>query len=582
MRFGALGYGKGIFKLQLKRIIVNLQHSIKLRLFLLLQNRFMPRIPFWVFIIVALLHLSAVRVDIMDIDATQYAEISREMAESGSYLEIYDRGNDYLDKPPFLFWVSALSMSIFGVSNLGYKLPSILFALWAIYATYRLARLLYGEQTARMAALILGTCQGMFLMTNDIRTDTILMSCVITAVWMIKESEIKRRWYWVLGGTFSIACGMMTKGPIALLIPLFCFGSDWVLKRNWKQLFSPYHLLDALLIAIFLIPMSIGLYQQFDMHPEKTVNGLQGVSGLRFFYWSQSFGRITGESPWDNGAPFEFLLSNMLWSFLPWIFIFIPALVVKLIRLVRQRFKLQPGEEWITMGGFILAYIALGLSRYQLPHYIFVVFPLVAIITASFLSDIFEGKYRGIAKILKPAMIVISALILVAALLTLTYVFPAGPVAISIWTIALAVWLYIVINKQIKAKIFWASAAAIILANIFLTHHFYYTLLHYQVGSQVGKYVIDNNINTKIVAHEIEDPLNAIHFYAQRVVPRTEEAGKGDYVLTSDSGRQTFADRPHTIVKHGVFFKVSELTPDFLNPASRQKAVKNYYLLKLN
>ena len=75
-----------------------------------------------------------------------------------------------------------------------------------------------------------------------------------------------------------------------------------VLKRKWKQIFSPYHLVDAVLIAIFLIPMSIGLYQQFDMHPEKTVNGLQNVSGLRFFFWSQSFGRITGESPWNNNC----------------------------------------------------------------------------------------------------------------------------------------------------------------------------------------------------------------------------------------------------------------------------------------
>ena len=549
---------------------------------MLLQNTFMPRIPFWVFIVVALLHLSAVRVDIMDIDATQYAEISREMAESGNYLHLYDRGNDYLDKPPFLFWVSAASMSVFGVSNFGYKLPSILFALWAIYATYRLARLLYNEQIARMAALILGTCQGMFLMTNDIRTDTILMSCVITAVWMIKESEIKRRWYWVLGGTLSIACGMMTKGPVALLVPLFCFGSGWILKRNWKQLFSPYHLLDALLIGIFLIPMSIGLYQQFDMHPEKTVNGLQGVSGLRFFYWSQSFGRITGESPWDNGAGFEFLLSNMLWSFLPWIFIFIPASVVRIIELIRLRFKLQPAQEWITMGGFLLTYIALGSSRYQLPHYIFVVFPLAAIITASFLANIFEGTYTGMAKILKPAMIVVSALVLVATLLTLVFVFPSGIPGIVLWIVAVVVWIYLVLNKSITGKMFWASASAITLANIFLTHHFYYTLLQYQVGSQVGKYITENKISTRVVAHEVEDPLNSIHFYAQRVVPRSADAKSGDYVLTSDNGLKIFASQPYTIVKKGVYFKVSELTPDFLNPETRNRAVKNYYLLKLN
>lgn len=123
-----------------------------------LKNSAMPKIPIWVFILLAILHISATRVGIMDIDATQYAEMSREMMESGNYLQLFDRGAEYLDKPPFLFWISALSMKIFGVGNFGYKLPSILFALFAIYATYRLTRLLYGEATGRMAALIFGTC----------------------------------------------------------------------------------------------------------------------------------------------------------------------------------------------------------------------------------------------------------------------------------------------------------------------------------------------------------------------------------------------------------------------------------------
>src|SRR5690606_20684758 len=116
-----------------------------------------------------------------------------------------------------------------------------------------------------------GTCQGMFLMTNDIRTDTILMSCVITAIWMIREAELKRRWYWVLGGAASIAAGMMTKGPIALMMPMFCFGAHWVLKRQWRHIFDPRHLIYLVLIAIFLIPMCVGLYQQFDLHPEKWI-----------------------------------------------------------------------------------------------------------------------------------------------------------------------------------------------------------------------------------------------------------------------------------------------------------------------
>ncbi len=544
----------------------------------------MPKIPNWVFVLLAILHLSAFRVDMMDIDATQYAEMSREMAESGSYLQLYDRGVDYLDKPPMLFWVSSLSIKIFGVNNFGYKLPSILFALWALYAVYRLARLLYDDKTARMAALILGTCQGMYLMTNDVRTDTILMSCVITSLWMIKEAELQRKWYWVLGGTLAIACGMMTKGPIALMVPIFCFGSDWVLKRKWKQLFSPYHLLDAALVGIFLIPMSIGLYQQFDMHPEKTVNGLQSVSGLRFFYWSQSFGRITGESPWDNNAPFEFLFVGMFWAFLPWMFLFVPALAMRLTEVVKQKFKLLPEQEFITTGGFVLAYIALGSSKYQLPHYIFVVFPLAAMMVAKLIADMADGKYAGLYKVMKPTQWVASVLIMVAALLTLTVVFPAGVAGIVVWVLAFSIWLWVALHKKIQAQMFWVSTAAIMLGNVFITHHFYYQLLQYQLGSSIGKYMNAHNINTdKLTLYELDHPLNALHFYADRLITLDTNMQTGSYVLTSYTGIKNLQAKqtPYELLKEGEYFKVTELTLPFLNNATRNKETERYYLIRM-
>ena len=70
----------------------------------------MPKIPVWIFIVIAVLYFTGIRVDMMEVDATQYAEISREMSESGNYLQVYQYGDDYLDKPPFLFWISASSI----------------------------------------------------------------------------------------------------------------------------------------------------------------------------------------------------------------------------------------------------------------------------------------------------------------------------------------------------------------------------------------------------------------------------------------------------------------------------------------
>jgi 4-amino-4-deoxy-L-arabinose transferase-like glycosyltransferase len=550
------------------------------------KTNLMPRIPFWIFAVIAVLYFSAVRVDLMDIDATQYAEISREMAQSGDYLHIYDRGNNYLDKPPFLFWISAASISIFGATNFGFKFPSLLLALLAIYATYRLTKILYEEHTARVAALILATSQGMFLMTQDVRCDLALMSLVITSIWMIKEAEIKRRWWNVLGGTAAIACGMMTKGPIAIMAPMFCLGTDWVLKRNWKQILNYRHLLDGLFIALMLIPMSIGLYQQYDLHPDKFIDGKSGVSGLKFFYWTQSFGRITGENVWNNGADISFQLVNMLWSFLPWIFILLPALFLSVRSLIRQKFKLTAQQEWISTGGFILCYVAVGLSKYQLPHYIFVAFPMASIVCASFLRDCYELKlYPKLTKVLTIIMMGAGLLLFVGVLMILFIVFPAAWYWLLFCAICLSLYFFLVLRKNIQGKMIWVGASVMILINIFLTHHFYYELMKYQVGTVVGKYIRQHNIpNNKIMVYRMGDPLNSLHYNANRVIRIQREKGylpsqAGDYILTQNEGLSELKERGFElqILMKNELFKVSELKPDFMSPKTRHKATSTYY-----
>lgn len=549
------------------------------------ENFFMPKVPFWIFILLAILHLSAFYIDVMDVDASQYAEMSREMMKSGSYLQVYDRGSEYLDKPPFLFWISSLSMKLFGSSNFAYKLPSVLFAFWAMYATYRLGKLLYGDAAGRVAALVLGTCQGMFLMTNDIRTDTILMSWVITAIWLIKEWDKTGKFKYFLLGCSAIAFGMMTKGPIALLVPMFCFVSDWILKREWRKFFRPVYLLGILVIAILLIPMSVGLYQQFDLHPEKTVNGLTNVSGLRFFYWSQSFGRITGESPWNNGAGFDFLFSSMLWAFLPWILFFIAALVSNIIQLVKQRFLLQSSQEWITTGGFILSYIALGSSKYQLPHYIFVVFPLTSIMVSALMKAYFEsGAFRRLFRILKPTQVAISALLLAGALLIISIVFPSGVIGYLLWVLVVVIWLFTLRKSARVNRFFYLSVASSMLANIFLTHYFYRNLLQFQVGSQMGRFIAKNKIDPKEVKFRaLENAVVALHFYAGDLVRDAGTYQPGKYVLTGAAGLDSFRAEGYSydIVNQGVYFRVSEVTPDFLYYKTRRKAVKPHYLVRL-
>lgn len=539
--------------------------------------------------LITIIYCCAIAVPPMDVDASQYASMSREMLARGNYLHVYDLGKDYLDKPPFLFWINAVSLRIFGVNGFAFKFPSILFALLAIFATYRLATLFYKKEVASLSALVLASSQALFLITNDIRTDTILMGWVITAIWLLAEWFSSKKWTHFVGGCIAIGGGMLTKGPIALLVPVFGFGAHFVLKRDFKQLVRPIYLLGILIIGILLLPMSIGLYQQFDLHPEKLVNGRYGVSGLRFFYWTQSFGRITGESPWNNGAGIGFLLQNMLWSFLPWISYFLVALVINVKNLLAQGLRLRQEQEFISTGGFILTYFSLGLSHYQLPHYIFVAFPLAAIITGKFLYELYdEGLYPQIRKILTSVQYGVLLLLLATPILILIYAFPANnPFVYALLLAGVAGCIYWYLKKKTPNKLIGLSMGVMLVMNAFLSLHFYPQLLQYQAGNMIGPYLYQQHIDKdRFFIYKYNGNIRNLPFYAQFIpteVSSLQQLKSGDYLLLNESRLPELvaASKKYMLAKQGLDFHVAELTLSFLNKKTRASVCEKYCLIKI-
>ncbi|MES2796994.1 MAG: glycosyltransferase family 39 protein, partial [Bacteroidota bacterium] len=243
---------------------------------------------------IVILYFLNLFIDLMEVDAAQYASISLEMLRTGSYLQVFHRNLDYLDKPPMLFWMASASFKIFGVSTWSYKLPAVLLILAGIYATYRLANLYYNHKIGLYSALILASTQALFLITNDVRTDGLLMSFSILAIWQYIEYKRNRKFVNLFFSAVFLSFALMSKGPFALIIFLSGIGFDILIHQKWSKLFRISWLPYFIIVAILLLPMCWGLYQQFDLHPEKEVYGLKGPSGLLFFFWTQSFGRITG------------------------------------------------------------------------------------------------------------------------------------------------------------------------------------------------------------------------------------------------------------------------------------------------
>lgn len=545
-----------------------------------------------------LVFAAALPVDVMDVDAAQYYGISRDLLSSDNWLHIKDRGHDYLDKPPLLFWASALSFKIFGVSNWAYKLPSFLFALLAIFSTAKLAQLLYDRKTGLMAGLMLASCLGVFIITNDIRTDTILLGSVSFAVWQLLMFLKTKRWLNLVAGFAGVAAAMLTKGPLGLVIPALALSCEFAYKRQWKN-FVRWQWLPGLgIVALLLTPMCIGLYQQFDLHPEKVVNGTTGVSGLKFYFWTQSFGRITGESDWgtkfDNGAGPFFFTHTFLWAFFPWALLVLGALIKTTLKLIRSRCKPGYVPEMLSYGGFVLVFLAMSASKYKLPHYIYITFPFAAIMAARFfVHDVFLPRKRLILYASIVLHIVFYLALAAIVVLLLFYSFPdASWLTISIallWLIAGAVMVWKITEPG--AKLLYPLLCALLAGYFTANVHFYPHLLAYQTTGQAGKKIAAMGVKQDryFYYHDLfQFPGDAYSGFAVNYIYPNQfdsvlNSQKTFWIYTDEEGINELKTGGYTILKQEKLtdYPVQFLKVQFLIPEERNKVTRTRYLLEV-
>jgi 4-amino-4-deoxy-L-arabinose transferase-like glycosyltransferase len=529
-------------------------------------------------------------ITLIDIDATQYAAISKEMVLNGSLLEIFYRGNDYLDKPPMLFWTSAISFKIFGINHFAYRLPSFLISLLGIYSVYRFCIIFYNKQIAMSAILITANCQAFYLMHHDVRTDCMLTGFVMFSFWQMAAYMSTKKWKHLVFFSFAVAFAMMTKGPIGLMIIIIAFGSQFIITRSWHYIFNWHYLIAIGIIALLLFPMSWGLYHQFDLHPEKFVYGLQGPSGLRFFYWTQSFGRITGESNWSNNPDTFFLVHSFLWSFLPWSLLFVPALVWALkiaFQNIRERIYTN---EHISLCGFVFVFVFMSLSSYQLPHYTFVIHPLAAIILARYMFHLRDAKQNKMFL----GIIIFTLLLLIAVAVYLScYAFKQHFILCFCILLSTCIGLFFIIRAKNLipfSKVLYAGAFGIACINLILNVSVYPQILKYQAYSEIAFDInkIDQNQSGSLIVFD-KDYWCSLDFYLNRNILFSTNQGcfdsisKSDntWILTDTSHFNQIKDLYHFKNKKIYYhFPVSNLSIDFINPETRPKTLSPFVLAK--
>jgi 4-amino-4-deoxy-L-arabinose transferase-like glycosyltransferase len=532
----------------------------------------------WLYLFIAmavLVNFSGLFITIIAPDGTLYATIAKTMVLRHDYVNLYAQGTDWLDKPHFPFWVTALFFNLFGFTTWAYKLPGILFMMVGAWYTYLFAKSLYNKEVALWATLISLTAQHIVISNNDVRAEPYLTGLIIASVYHFYKANIRNSYWQLLTGCVFAACAVMSKGMFALIPVGGAIAGHLIITKQWKRLFNWRWLIAAILILIFILPELYCLYQQFDLHPEKVVFGQKAVSGVRFFFWDSQFGRFFNSGPIKGGGDPSFFIHTTLWAFLPWSLLLFAAI----FQFIKKGIQNIQSHEWYCLCGSLLTFLVFSLSQFQLPYYLNIVFPFFAILTAQYLYNLVSEKSIRAVRITQWIIIGL-LLVLIAAVHFFFRPEVFGWLTGAILLILLAALLFL--PKSISRKAYWRIGFSTLLAsfivNLYLNLAFYPSLLHYQAGSEAAMWINKNYINKLPVAQSGDNPF-LIEFYLDQPLVNINPDGTGaipprPFLLIAQTdvinGLKAKGWQIQPVETFERFW-VSRLKPAFLNKATRGK-----------
>lgn len=169
-------------------------------------------------------------VELFDWDEINFAESAREMIVTGDYLNVQVNFQSFWEKPPLFTWLQVLSMKAFGINEFAARFPNAIVGIITLLLLFNIGRKNYSE---RFGFLWMGMYLVSFLSFFYFKSGIIdpwfnlfiFMGIYFMAKYSTTDENGKNKMLYAVISGASIGLGVMTKGPVALLV----FGLTFVI-----------------------------------------------------------------------------------------------------------------------------------------------------------------------------------------------------------------------------------------------------------------------------------------------------------------------------------------------------------------
>jgi len=290
-------------------------------------------------------------VALFDLDEGAFSEATREMLASGNYLTTYLNGELRFDKPILIYWFQALSVKMFGIGEFAFRFPSALAATLWVMVLYLFGSRFYERSVAVMAAFMMATALQVTIIAKAAIADALLNLFIALAMFGIYLYYSQRKKSYLYAVFFFIALGVLTKGPVAILVPV---AASFIFLAMQKELkFWLKTVFDPLGIVLFLAVAGPWYVLEYMDQGEKFING---------FFFKHNVDRFN-TSLEGHGGSLLYYIPVLLVGMLPY-----TSLLLRSLRDIRSWFK-SDLHRFLAIW-FLFVFLFFSFSGTKLPHYV--------------------------------------------------------------------------------------------------------------------------------------------------------------------------------------------------------------------